>query len=95
MRWSTLAFLLWLPTLAYAVPTENVLIGKVVKITDGDTIAILTTDNEQERIRLYGIDAPESRAGRPYWTASRDQLAARVATKTVTVTWDRRVVNDR
>lgn len=37
--------------------------GKVVKVTDGDTITILTSDNEQERVRLYGIDAPEASGG--------------------------------
>jgi micrococcal nuclease len=33
----------------------------VVHVTDGDTIVVLTDDKEQIRIRLYGIDAPESR----------------------------------
>ena len=70
MRW--LFAILLLPVLALAVPTDNVLIGRVVKVTDGDTITILTTDNEQERIRLYGIDAPESRGSQPYWKASMD-----------------------
>ena len=62
----------------------------MVKVTDGDTITILTADNEQERIRLWGIDAPEKRGGQPYWKASRDQLASMVAGKQVTVTWDKR-----
>ena len=35
--------------------------GKVVHLTDGDTIVVLTDDKEQVRIRLYGIDTPESR----------------------------------
>ena len=34
--------------------------GKVVKITDGDTIVVLTEDKEQVKIRLEGIDCPES-----------------------------------
>lgn len=34
--------------------------GKVIKITDGDTIVVLTDDNEQIKIRLEGIDCPES-----------------------------------
>ena len=45
------AILLQLPTLALAVPSKHVLIGKVVKVTDGDTITVLTADNEQECIR--------------------------------------------
>jgi micrococcal nuclease len=35
--------------------------GKVVHVTDGDTIVVLTEDKEQVSIRLYGIDTPESR----------------------------------
>ncbi|KAF0236684.1 MAG: hypothetical protein FD181_2588 [Prolixibacteraceae bacterium] len=34
--------------------------GKVIKITDGDTIVVLTDDKEQIKIRLEGIDCPES-----------------------------------
>lgn len=34
--------------------------GKVIKITDGDTIVILTEQKEQIKIRLEGIDCPES-----------------------------------
>jgi endonuclease YncB( thermonuclease family) len=34
--------------------------GKVIKITDGDTIVVLNRSNEQIRIRLEGIDCPES-----------------------------------
>ena len=34
--------------------------GKVIKITDGDTIVVLTDKKEQVKIRLEGIDCPES-----------------------------------
>jgi endonuclease YncB( thermonuclease family) len=40
-----IAVLLLLPTLAYAVPSKHVLIGKVVRVIDGDTITVLTADN--------------------------------------------------
>ena len=50
--------LLLLPSLLWAWQ------GKVVHVTDGDTIVVLTEDKEQVRIRLYGIDAPES--GQPF-----------------------------
>jgi micrococcal nuclease len=33
--------------------------GKVVGVSDGDTIAVLTPDKTQHKIRLYGIDCPE------------------------------------
>jgi endonuclease YncB( thermonuclease family) len=44
---------LLIPSLGWPWP------AKVVKITDGDTITVLTPTHEQVRIRLYGIDAPE------------------------------------
>lgn len=34
--------------------------GKVVKITDGDTIVVLDDKNKQIKVRLEGIDCPES-----------------------------------
>ena len=36
------------------------IVGHVVRIADGDTITILDAANSQHKIRLYGIDAPES-----------------------------------
>lgn len=35
--------------------------AKVVKISDGDTITVLS-GKEQTKVRLYGIDAPEKKA---------------------------------
>jgi endonuclease YncB( thermonuclease family) len=34
--------------------------AKVVGVTDGDTIVVLTSDKQQIKIRLEGIDCPES-----------------------------------
>lgn len=56
--------------------------GKVVKVTDGDSIRILA-DNEELRIRLAEIDAPEK--GQPFWKKSKDILAHYVAGKVVDV----------
>jgi len=33
----------------------------VIRVTDGDTLVVRTADFEDLKIRLYGIDAPESR----------------------------------
>jgi endonuclease YncB( thermonuclease family) len=33
--------------------------GRVVSISDGDTITVLDADKKQQRIRINGIDAPE------------------------------------
>jgi micrococcal nuclease len=46
--------LLLLPTLTWAGPS------KVISIQDADMITVLTEERRQVRIRLYGIDAPES-----------------------------------
>ena len=66
--------------------------GKVIKVTDGDSINILY-DGKPLRIRLAEIDAPER--GQPFWKKSREALASYVSGKEVTVEevdidhWDR------
>jgi endonuclease YncB( thermonuclease family) len=50
------------------------LLGQVVGIHDGDTLTLLTPENRQIRIRLAGIDAPESR--QPYGTRAQQELSA-------------------
>jgi endonuclease YncB( thermonuclease family) len=35
--------------------------GKVVGVHDGDTLTVLTAAKESVKVRLYGIDAPESK----------------------------------
>jgi len=47
--------------------------GKVVAVADGDTRTILTTDNQQHKIRLVGIDAAEKK--QPLGKRSRQNLA--------------------
>lgn len=37
------------------------LAGRVVSVADGDTVAVLDSANQQFKIRLAGIDAPEKR----------------------------------
>jgi len=39
---------------------KEILTGRVVKVADGDTITILTENFKQVKIRLHGIDCPES-----------------------------------
>lgn len=41
------------------IPARIELKGRVVKVSDGDTITILDAGNNQNKIRLNGIDAPE------------------------------------
>jgi endonuclease YncB( thermonuclease family) len=58
--------------------------GRVVSVADGDTITVLTPEKRQVKIRLAGIDAPES--GQEYGEKSRQALSSIVAGKTVIVT---------
>ncbi len=39
----------------------DTLAGKVVKITDGDTLYVLDANYKEHKIRLAGIDAPSVR----------------------------------
>lgn len=57
--------------------------GKVVGVSDGDTITILRDGHDQYKIRLYGIDAPEN--GQPHGMASKKNLSDLVFGKTVLV----------
>ncbi len=61
--------------------------GKVVGIADGDTLTVLDARNTQHRIRLSGIDAPESRQA--FGTRSRQHLADLVFGKQVTVEYEK------
>jgi endonuclease YncB( thermonuclease family) len=64
------------------------LTGKTVRVTDGDTIVILSEGNVQHKIRLQGIDAPERRQA--YGTKSKDHLGDLVAGRFVVVEYDKR-----
>ena len=57
--------------------------GEVINVTDGDTIKILTSERQQIKVRLYGIDAPEKK--QPYGTAAKLYLADLIAGKTVQI----------
>ena len=67
------------------VVSADTLIGKVVKITDGDTLVVLDAGNTQHKIRLSGIDAPES--NQPFGKRSKEALSALVAGQRVEVDW--------
>lgn len=56
--------------------------GRVVKVTDGDTITIFA-DRAQHKVRLGEIDAPER--GQPFGNKARQALAGLVANQIVDV----------
>lgn len=72
-----LALLLALPPLAQADFS-----GRVVRVIDGDTVSVLS-GNEMYRVRLNGIDAPESKQA--YGQRSKQSLIALAAQKNVLV----------
>ena len=47
--------------LIFDKPIVNVWSGRCVGVTDGDTVKVLNADNVEFKIRLEGIDAPESK----------------------------------
>lgn len=76
MRTKILTLILLLPLSLFAFS------GKVIKISDGDTITILQ-DKEQTKVRLYGIDAPEKK--QDYGQRSKQFLASLIAGQVVEV----------
>ena len=63
------------------------LVGKVIKVTDGDTVNVLTSDFETHRIRLSGIDAPEKKQA--FGSRSKQALADLIDGKTVNVEYNK------
>ena len=57
--------------------------GKVIAVSDGDTIKLLTQDKVTHKIRLLDIDAPEKK--QPFGNKSRDNLASYIAGEIITV----------
>ncbi|MGE8434582.1 thermonuclease family protein [Chryseobacterium joostei] len=55
--------------------------GKVIKISDGDTITLLLKGNEQKKLRLAEVDCPES--GQPFGKNAKQFTSAQVFCKTV------------
>ena len=62
--------------------------GRVVAVTDGDTIKVLDDANNEHKVRLTGIDAPER--GQPFGTVSTKHLASMVAGREVFVESDKK-----
>ena len=61
----------------------QILKGRVVKIADGDTFTLLVNEQEQIKIRLDGIDAPEK--GQAYGNRAKEYLSSMISGVLVTV----------
>ena len=84
MRYAVPTILVIVSGFAFAAPPKVVeeLGGKVISVTDGDTIKVLV-NKESVTVRLEGIDAPESKQS--FGNKSKEALSRLVAGKTVTV----------
>jgi endonuclease YncB( thermonuclease family) len=70
-----------------SVATPLIFDGRVVGVDDGDTITVLDSSNQNHRIRIQGIDAPEKR--QPFGTQSKQQLSQKVFDKLVVIQWSK------
>ena len=63
-------------------------VGKVVGISDGDTIKVLDSNKKEHKIRLMGIDAPEK--SQAFGAASKQALSNYIYQKEVTVEYKKK-----
>jgi endonuclease YncB( thermonuclease family) len=87
MRYSnrTIKAVLFLSALLLSASAQpQTITGKVVGVSDGDTITVLDASNKQHKVRLLGIDAPES--NQDFGSRAKQSLSDLVFGKTVTVT---------
>ena len=84
LKITILTIALLLPCLSLA----DIITGRVVAITDGDTIRVLDTNNTQFNIRLSGIDAPEKKQA--FGNVSKQSLSEMVVGRQVKVAYNKR-----
>jgi endonuclease YncB( thermonuclease family) len=84
MKIALVSFLL---TLAFTSNAAT-LTGKVVGVSDGDTITVLDAEMVQHKIRLAGIDAPEKK--QQFGNRSKESLSELAFDKTVKVETSKR-----
>lgn len=65
----------------------DVVTGKVVGVSDGDTITVLDGHHMQHKIRVSGIDAPEK--GQAFGQRAKANLSRLVFGKEVDVLWNK------
>ncbi|GIV20060.1 MAG: hypothetical protein KatS3mg023_1811 [Armatimonadota bacterium] len=83
MRSRILFVLLQVLCIALASTGAPEITGTVVGVHDGDTVTVLTKDRQQFKIRLYGIDAPETR--QPFGNRAKRYLSDLIFNKHVRV----------
>ncbi len=79
----TRILLLVAPLMLASASTADTLHGRVVGVSDGDTVTVLDATNTQFIIRLMGIDAPEKKQA--FGNISKEHLSGLVFNKPVAV----------
>jgi len=62
--------------------------GRIIAVSDGDTVTILSAAKVQTKVRLVGIDAPERKQA--FGTRSKEALAALVFNRHVTIKYKKK-----
>lgn len=82
------ALVIFCAAASQAAPLRTVT-ATITQITDGDTVQTVTPEGTKLKVRLYGIDAPETAKGKipgePFGNDSRNYLASLVSQKIVRV----------
>ncbi len=68
--------------------TFQVLVGKVIGVSDGDTLTVLDAKRQSYKIRLAGIDTPE--IGQPFGQKAKSAMSKLAFGKQVQVSWSER-----
>lgn len=84
----SIACLIFLVFIQLSVACADQLLGKVVGVSDGDTVTVLDSNEKENKVRLAGIDAPEKKQA--FGQISKQHLADLVFGKYVTVEWRKR-----
>ena len=100
MRSFSLALLV--AVLALAASPAFAWVGDVVAVSDGDTLIVAREDGTREKVRLFGIDCPESAwkgrwEAQPFWRKAKgfvEDLFAGEGGRRVTI-WERGKSYDR
>ena len=69
--------------LASCTDKPGTLQGRVVNVSDGDTITVLDSSKKQHKVRLAGIDAPEKKQS--FGRQSKESLSLLVFNRQVTI----------
>ena len=65
----------------FAVAKDWMIVGRVVSVTDGDTVVVLDREKAEHKVRLAGIDAPEK--AQAYGARSKENLSRLAFNRTV------------